>query len=276
MNATSARVLRALDGAETYLRGRQSPSGGFCFYRSALLEEPNLGDTYHAVAALTRLRRRTPQAAKIADFVSRAALYGPSYYYFQWLTLDLLGQIARIPQVARHAIAKLTVTVPDREHTETTTWLERTRQVLCLRQALGDSDKHPDVLRFLQSHRAGGGFGDAPNLWNTWQALAILAILGRLADATDTAAFVNSLQRRPDGFTMTPCSSAAYPDTVYAGVMCCASLEVPIRYPGDIVEFTLSCQTAEGGFARASTGLPDIQRTYWAAEVLTRVAPTLP
>lgn len=54
---TNVMIQQALMRASKYLLGRQSSNGGFCFYRSKYVDEPNLFDTYHAVscADLTRL-----------------------------------------------------------------------------------------------------------------------------------------------------------------------------------------------------------------------------
>ena len=58
----TSRARQAVAEATAYLRGRQSYNGGFCFYRFEYLDEPNLRDTYHAIAALTLLGAEVPRA----------------------------------------------------------------------------------------------------------------------------------------------------------------------------------------------------------------------
>jgi hypothetical protein len=41
--------------AARYIAGRQCQGGGFCVYRNVYLEEPNLSDTWHALAGLRLL-----------------------------------------------------------------------------------------------------------------------------------------------------------------------------------------------------------------------------
>lgn len=46
------RINESRQRVRNYLLGRESPSGGFCFYRTDYLDEPSLFDTWHATAAL--------------------------------------------------------------------------------------------------------------------------------------------------------------------------------------------------------------------------------
>lgn len=48
---SQSRLEVALEQAADYVTSRQCCNGGFCYYRYADLEEPNLHDTYYAVAA---------------------------------------------------------------------------------------------------------------------------------------------------------------------------------------------------------------------------------
>lgn len=65
-----ARLTLALQRASAYLLGKQSPQGGFCFYRGYYLEEPNLADTWHGLAVLRNLlHAELPQWKRHAEFV---------------------------------------------------------------------------------------------------------------------------------------------------------------------------------------------------------------
>lgn len=100
----SSRARKALAAAEAYIRGRQSPNGGFCFYRSHLIDQPSLADTYHAVASLAQLGREPPARKAITDFVTHARLYGAHYYYFHWQTLQLRDQTELVTPETRERI----------------------------------------------------------------------------------------------------------------------------------------------------------------------------
>lgn len=197
-----------------YVRSRQSPSGGFWFYRSHLIEEPNLAGTYHAVASLRLLGVEPPQRERIAEFAARAAIYGPTYCYFQWMTLDLLGLATQFPRPSSERVAELAITAPDASRRVAThARLESTLQILTLQQALGISDDYPPALEFLKSHNLGGGFGDSPNLGDTSLALRIMVMPGALDAERDIAACVDLLQRPAIGFATAPHSSACRCDT---------------------------------------------------------------
>jgi len=56
-SVSKVRLEAALEPAAAYVTGRQCRNGGFCYYRYADLEEPNLHDTYYAVAAGGLLQR---------------------------------------------------------------------------------------------------------------------------------------------------------------------------------------------------------------------------
>jgi hypothetical protein len=85
-------VQSAMAKAETYIRSRQSPEGGFCFYKSDYVDKPNLYDTYHAIAALSLLGAEVPSTDLVVQFVDRCWLLGLNYLYWYAFTLDCLGQ----------------------------------------------------------------------------------------------------------------------------------------------------------------------------------------
>jgi hypothetical protein len=63
INALTECAYKSCQCACRYLLGRQSPTGGFCFYRSEYLDEANLFDTWHAVAALALLNELSPHSS---------------------------------------------------------------------------------------------------------------------------------------------------------------------------------------------------------------------
>ena len=60
--------------AVAYLVSRQCQDGGFCFYRSDLLEESNLADTCHVVAALGFLGHPIPREDRLRRIRAVASL----------------------------------------------------------------------------------------------------------------------------------------------------------------------------------------------------------
>jgi hypothetical protein len=95
-----SEVSKCVAKARTYLLGRQSDEGGFCFYRAEGVDEPSLRDTYHAIIALKLLGTPVPDLGRLLEFVQGARLFGLTYTYFYAFTLDLLGLSSNI--VARY------------------------------------------------------------------------------------------------------------------------------------------------------------------------------
>jgi len=284
--------------AAAYIRTRQSPSGGFCFYRYGGIDEPNLGDTYYAVAGLRLFGIEVPNARKTADFVSQARIFGLTYLYFCSFTLDHLGLASKISEETLAAIRNLPVAVPEgAASVDSSGWLESVRKTIRLQQrftplTFGSSTRqgkhaqtpgpvaseappesfHPHVSEFVAGLMKRGGFGVRSNLWDACLALGIGALLG-LRPPEDMAAFIDSLQQPPIGFLMTPRSAVASLDVAYAGARCAQILGLAVRYHEELIDFTLSCQSTNGGFAHAPMALANLEFTYRGLRTLAILVP---
>jgi hypothetical protein len=282
--------------AAAYIRTRQSPSGGFCFYRDSSVDEPSLGDTYYAVAALRLFDIKVPNAGKTADFVTEARTSGLTYLYFSALTLDHLGLDSRISVETFESIGNLPITVPETATpVDTSGWLESVRKTLRLQQqftptaldevaqtkkpgamlvprAARSKERCTQVAAFIADLMNRGGFGVRNNLWDTYLALSVSTVLG-LRIPEEIAAFVDSLQQPPVGFLMTPHSGMSSLDVAFAGVRCCEILGIPVRHKREVIDLTLGCQTANGGFAHAPMALPNLEFTYRALKILAILVP---
>jgi hypothetical protein len=290
-----SRCSEAVARAATYIRTRQSPSGGFCFYRYASVDEPSLGDTYHAVAALRIFGLKVPNSAKTAEYVAQARIFGLTYIYFCAFTLDLLGLGSRVSEEVLDLIRSLPIKVPETTSSvDATSWLESVRKTIRLQQRFTpDSSTEPlarclaplahiarpenryvQVAAFMADVMQRSGFGVGINLWDTYLALSVGALLG-LRPSKETVAFVDSLQQRPIGFLMTQHSAMSSLDVAYAGVRCCSILGLPVRYKEEVIDFTLGCQTSNGGFAHAPMALPNIEFTDLALKTVAMLVPEL-
>ena len=79
-----SRLEQVLDKAADYIASRQCRNGGFCYYRYADLEEPNLHDTYYAVAACRLLQREIPNPDRVVEYLRSMQTAGrqSSYLYY--------------------------------------------------------------------------------------------------------------------------------------------------------------------------------------------------
>jgi len=290
----ASKCAHAIALAQAYIRGRQSRTGGFCFYRHGYVDEPSLGDTYYAVASLKLLNSEVPSAQKTAAYVGSARIFGLTYLYYCAFTLDLLGRGSRVGEAALEQIRKMTIAVPRELATaDMSAWLESVRKTIRLQQRfimrareiapmrgprggqsatpqriMAEVQQYSPVAYFVGDLMKQGGCGVLVNLWDTYLALSIGSLLG-LQIPDSSSAFVDALQLPPFGFTVTTQSVTASVDAMYAGVSCCKHLELPVRYEREVLEFTLACQSTDGGFAYVPGALPNLEFTYRALQVIS-------
>lgn len=190
--------------------------------------------------------------------------------YFHAFSLDRLGHAERLAGTQRLARIR-GLALPALHPTDALSisgWLEAAVRVTRLGLRFGSVPGATGVGATVNSLRCGDGYGQTPNLWDTYLSLHLLTLLGELRDGAQARRFVDALQVPSIGFALPPESRRGNLDVIYAGVMCCTMLGLPLRYPADMLAFVLACQAAHGGFSRAPTALPDIARTRRALQML--------
>jgi hypothetical protein len=257
--------------ARDYLLGRQSPAGGFCVYRSEWLDEPNLFDTWHAVAALGLLRTPVPDAAACARFVaSRAVQPQPHALYYRVRSLRALGASDPRNGQVRDAVAHLVEQLPaaGTPTSRLAGLLQALRHGVWLKNHFGLPSPHAaiaDALRSLQDD--GGGYPVPADLVTTEAVCAVLRLCGQDI-AARTADYVDALAVPGCGFRLTAASLSPTLETTSAGIRCTLASGRTVRYAANAQRFILACQGGRGGFARAPDALPDIACTHLALEAL--------
>lgn len=264
------RVAAACERAVAYLLSRQCTRGGFCFYRTEGLDEPNLSDTYHALAALSRLGLQLPNRHRMRAFSGRFPRSRQPSDLFHLTAIARLLEPRYAPDAdIRSRIDALRISpAPPGESTRLTPWLRRTSLVVRLKQDCGTAFDRGRAAARLRRLLHDGGFGPGPNLVDTRLAIEILRRCGAQLPPPGTLEFVDRLQVHGCGFTNTAASWTARLHVVAAGVACCRDLALSIRYPREALDFTLACQTAGGGFADAPDALADIALTHTAIETV--------
>ncbi|HUW00395.1 MAG TPA: prenyltransferase/squalene oxidase repeat-containing protein [Gallionella sp.] len=264
--------------ARHYLLERQSPSGGFCFYRTKDLDEPNLSDTWHAVAALVLLGELPPHREALLNFVSAQPPDGQPYgLYYRTLTLDVLGS----PDPDHAAVKEIVHSLPLNlhglaRHSHHSGQLERMLFILRLKVYFDMEFAAEGIATaMLELEHPNGGFGNPPNLLDTRLALGIAALCGQAA-CTHTKSFVARLAEPGYAFRLTENSLSPNLETICAGIECCQRLELPVAYPKDAATFILGCQTSKGGFARAPNASPNIDLTHLALQGLANLIEHVP
>ncbi len=267
------KLPSALQHARDYLLEKQSPGGGFCFYRGYYLEEPNLSDTWHGVAALTDLLgvELTKRKAH-ADFViGRPVEPQPFSLYYRIRCLLALQISDPAADEVAQAVEALRLSLPDpAQPQQLGAALQQLHCVLWLRKYLGmhTADEHL-AQEVLSMANEDGGYGDPSNLLDTADAIALLELCGATLPPT-TREFVSSMADPQFGFRLTATSRSPNLETVHAGAASCRRLAMDVAHVAAATAFVLSCQTGSGGFARASDALPDITLTHMALTTLIR------
>ncbi len=264
-------LASALQRARDYLLEKQSPSGGFCFYRGYYLEEPNVADTWHGVATLTGLLGvELSQPKQHADFVIVQTVE-PQPFALYCRIRCLLALQTSDPAAAEVAqtVAGLHVELPDPTRPELLgSALRRLHCVLWLRQHLGMSIAAENIAdAVLAMSNEDGGYGAPSNLLDTAEAITVLALCGAAPPAS-TGQFVLSVADPQFGFRLVARAPSPSLETVHAGAASCHRLDLAIPHVAAATGFVLSCQSGSGGFARASGALPNIALTYMALTTL--------
>ncbi|WP_432263601.1 prenyltransferase/squalene oxidase repeat-containing protein [Cupriavidus sp. TMH.W2] len=259
--------------ATAYLTARQSPGGGFCFYRGPYLDEPNLADTYCAIRALRLLGQAVPHKARTLAFLHAFDGFDqPAQLHARAMGLLSLAPGWRPDSRLLASIHALRIApAPAAGAAELHGWLSRTRPIARLKHAFDGITEAPTVRAWIVAAGRDGGYGERPNLWDTWLALDIAYCCGARVDRQASLAFVDRLQVPPYGFTAVKGSVLGNLEMVFAGVRCCALLGVPVRFAAQARSFVCACQTGKGGFARSPGALPNIELTYRALWILDRL-----
>lgn len=270
IDALNARINKSRQCARRYLLGCQSPTGGFCFYRSEYLDEANLFDTWHAVAALTLLSELPPHRAELVNFVfAQPPSRQPYALYYRIFILKALGSSDPDHAVIEKNVRSLVLKLPNPTQQFVLSWqMETLLLTLRLKVYYGIMFPAQDIAQsIVKLEQPNGGFGATPNLLDTQLALEILALLDQTT-STRTPVFVAHLEGPGYAFRLTERSLSPHLETVCAGIECCQRLNLPVGYPEDAATFILACQTSNGGFARAPGALPNIEFTHLALQGL--------
>lgn len=263
-------VYMACTRAAEYVLARQCPDGGFCFYRTQDLNEPNLADTYHALSVLRLLGREVPRCEQVLSFSSGFPGRSQPDDLYHLTGIALLTQ-AEAPVLSAYREPSMALSLappPHRQSTEASAWLTRARTVVLLKRRLGVLAHSQGLCPIIVSLMHDGGFGPGPNLLDTLSAIEILAAHDVPLAMPGLARFIDELQHPSCTFTMTRTSRMERLELVAAGVACCRVLKTPVRYATEALRFILACQTQHGGFAAAPDALPDIVLTHQAVATL--------
>jgi len=255
---------------------RRCRGGGFCFYR---LEEPNGADTYHALAVLHLLGidfqdRDTESFLKGLQHAdgSYDGIYAAFFSIYGLRLLNKKPARDPGPYIAR-SVNNYRLDA-DRLPAEVTSLFQRTACLVELFRLSGAGEKRRQRDRLIRLVLAfgnsDGGFGNRRStLTDTAYALRMLHSLSYSAAFLGVETFIGRCEVAPFGFTDIPGSSLSYLEYLDAGATASYILNYRPRYLEACIDFIVSCQNRNGGFARAMHGgIATLENTYYAVHAL--------
>jgi hypothetical protein len=274
-------MMPMIQGQETtidYIRERRCSSGGYCFYR---LDEPNAGDTFHALASLALL-----DALPDNDIATREYLYSFRNPEKHFSNVNVRCAVARSLLLLGEkpennpAVWILPLLTPPPKGIRPVESFSLFEQLYLLTslcnylEVVIPSEKKAEIMTaVLQNQRTDTGFGDpVSTIIETADALAILVSLGYPVSLTGSTEFVKQCEDPASGFLAVPGSKPGYLEHIHAGVRACSVL----GYHSDILdrsrECILHCHHGNGGYVRSIFGgSPTLENTWLALDALSMI-----
>lgn len=261
-----------------YIQDRRCVSGGYCFYR---LDEPNAGDTFHALASLAMLG-----AFPNDDDATRSYLHSFQHPDGHFSNVNV-----------GHAVIRSLMMFGERPYLNPTGWIlsslvppgDRTRPVessslfehlyllsgLCtlLGIAIPPDKKSEIISAVLRYQHPDTGFGyPRSTIIETAHALAILEMLGYPVLSTGSEVFLKQCEDPAFGFLAVPGTRPAYLEHVHAGVLAGSVLNHDSPVFVQCEEFIRKCCRENGGYVRSIFGgSATLENTYLALDALTMI-----
>ncbi|HEU17307.1 MAG TPA: hypothetical protein ENO06_01095 [Methanolinea sp.] len=257
-----------------YVHERRCPSGGYCFYR---LDEPNAGDTFHALQILSLLGEeiRDDETAAFLQGIQKPGGSYPSYaaalYAGRGLRLLNEQPLYDVTSYISRAIPGIS---PDTRVIESFSLFEPLYTWLSLfilyKAPLPEYWSDLITTTILRFQVESGGFGaQKATLQDTWQASETLVMLHYPKNNPGVSRFIRSCEDPEYGYVGRQGSRPAYLEDVYAGVRLSALLGTVPRYAEACRAFIEKCAHHSGGFVRSIYGgSPTLEFTARAVESL--------
>lgn len=264
--------------AAAYVAGRQTPLGGFCFYRGWGVEEPSPADTFHALAALALLGEQPLDAPAATSWLQALQTDAGAYRdittaWYAAEGLACLGALPRrdpAPWLSRHS--NLLFEQPALGSRAEAVLLETARYLeLCRRfQVPLESRYRVAAAQTLHALRdPSGPFPrGAPTLVADASALRVAAAAALMPDRR-LLDHVHACEDRVYGFRALPSGGrSTHLEVLAAGCAILSRFGVPVRYAAALRHTVAACQRPSGGFGRHIDAIPTLRATWLALSIL--------
>lgn len=281
---TTSRCVQNLPGEPirsaiiSYVNCRRCSEGGYCFYR---LDEPNAGDTYHALKILSLLGEEIHDK-KTAVFLRSLqrpdgsySSYNAAFFAGHGLRLmnespvyDPAGFISRPPgdiDSGNRPVDSFLLFSPI---------ITRLSLFPLYHIPFQEDWKNYIIKHILGFRTRSGGFGaDESTLLDTWQASESLLMLGYPCKKLGVIPFLQSCEDPEFGYLGKPDSRPAYIEHLYAGLRLNALTGTAPRFKRACLAFLNKCTHHSGGFTRSVFGgSPTLEYTAMAVKSFSILA----
>jgi len=257
-----------------YITERRCQKGGYCFYRQ---EEPNLSDSYYALASQRILGTETEDIDTINYILnsqrSNGSYLNITHAYYAINSLYILNK-KQLYSPKSFIFANLHSYNPENLLPGTNSVFKKMHFVISLMNMLNLAiplKRKESVSKFvLYFKKSDTGFGvERSTLLETAHALTILAAMDYPLEKLQTAFFLRKCEHSIFGFTNIHSTSLSYLEYLHAGLVLSQLLEYKINYATQCLDFVLNCQTNKGGFARSiDGGIATLENTFYAINSL--------
>jgi len=273
----------AVEACYQYVLSRQTPEGGFCFYRYLPwgIEEPNAKDSYAAVSILKLLGRTVPHVEKCTEWLLAQQESDGGYPtlvigHAVLKALRIIGaEPLHDPRPFLHKIMQ-NQGFTDPTGLEVSGWLTNALRCveLCREFAIAISERTSGEMEGWLGRLWGedGGVGTpGPNLLDTDSAVELTVGLA-LSAPHQALNYVRRCEDLPFGFNLTPNSTACSLEVQRAGLKVLDYFHASPRQPSLIRSYAADCQTELGGFGRTPGAIAGLSESLCAMEILSMLA----
>ncbi len=269
-----------------YIRGRQTPEGGFSFYRSWGVEEPSPADTYYALAALSLLGGEPLDRDGCLRWLQSRQDAGGNFpgLIAAWQVLRALDTLGALPAGAvtswlrpRSDILFEAAAPPIEQPTgELLAELARFVDLWLLTGHKLEPRQRTAVAANLERLRdPQGAFStQQPNLVDTAVALRLTQMADLIPDRR-LLDFARACEDPLYGFRAGSHGRSMQLEILAAGLNVLAAFDAAPRYEDALRRTLAACQHANGGFSRQPGALPTLRDTWFAARILERLGGTV-
>ena len=261
-----------------YIRDRRCVSGGYCFYR---LDEPNAGDTFHALASLAMLGAfpnddDAPRSYLRTFQHPDGRFSNVNVGHAVIRSLNIIGECPNIDPTD-WILSSLVPPGDSARPVESSSLFEHlyllTDLCLLLGVAIPVGKKDAIISAVLRYQHPDTGFGNPHStIIETAHALAILAALGHPVSLTGSKEFLKQCEDPAFGFLAVPGTRPAYLEHVHAGELACSVLGHYSPVFVQCEEFIRKCCRENGGYVRSIFGgSATLENTYLALDALTMI-----